>query len=383
VIETFKIAEWENHFQDECQMVSQTSKIKLADAIPKGTAVLYPILLPEQIKLLLFFRDSTDSPIQYQLKTTFYSETALTRQISLWLEPVHGLPKLEILYAQRLYELLIEPLEKDLVQAQIDTLVVVPQGILRSVPFAALHDGKQFLIEKWAMAMMSSLALTDYPATQKFKENIIPFFGGLSDSVQGFPQLPAVPEELDNSYQILVGKKTWFSSPIFLNEQFTLTNFEKQLTTTAYNLVHLSTHGEFTTPLKNSFLLTHDQNHNDKLTLEKLEESLIPTGVDNQPIELLVLSACETASSDDKFEHERATLGIAGITVKTKTRSALASLWKIDNLQAAQLIPEFYRQWIENPSYSKAKALQKTQIKFLFQTKPRHWSAFVLIGNWL
>jgi filamentous hemagglutinin family protein len=383
VIETFKIAEWENHFQDECQMVSQTSKIKLADAIPKGTAVLYPILLPEQIKLLLFFRDSMNSPIQYQLKTTFYSETDLIRQISLWLEPVHGLPKLEILYAQRLYELLIEPLEKDLVQAQIDTLVVVPQGILRAVPFAALHDGKQFLIEKWAMAMMSSLALTDYPATQKFKENIIPFFGGLSESVQGFPQLPAVPEELDNSYQILVGKKTWFSSPIFLNEQFTLTNFEKQLTTTAYNLVHLSTHGEFTTPLKNSFLLTHDQNHNDKLTLEKLEKSLAPTGIDNQPIELLVLSACETASSDDKFEHERATLGIAGITVKAGTRSALASLWKIDNLQAAQLLPEFYRQWIKNPSYSKAKALQKTQIKFLPQIEPRHWAALVLIGNWL
>jgi CHAT domain-containing protein len=99
-----------------------------------------------------------------------------------------------------------------------------------------------------------------------------------------------------------------------------------------------------------------------------------------KPIELLVLSACQTALGDD-----RATLGLAGVAVRAGARSTLASLWSVDDAATALLMSRFYQYLAENPNLTKAEALQRAQISLLEHRifrRPSYWAAFVLVGNW-
>ena len=99
-----------------------------------------------------------------------------------------------------------------------------------------------------------------------------------------------------------------------------------------------------------------------------------------EPLDLLTLSACETAAGDDL-----AALGLAGVAVKAGARSALATLWHINDAATSILIEEFYRQ-IQNPKTSRAVALQQAQIKLVHDPRyehPAYWSPFLLINNWL
>jgi CHAT domain-containing protein len=98
------------------------------------------------------------------------------------------------------------------------------------------------------------------------------------------------------------------------------------------------------------------------------------------PLELIVLSACETAQGDD-----RSALGLAGIAVKAGARSAVGTLWKVNDVAASELITAFYGR-LADPSVSRAAALQDAQRKLLADWRYRHpgyWSAFVLISDWL
>ena len=98
------------------------------------------------------------------------------------------------------------------------------------------------------------------------------------------------------------------------------------------------------------------------------------------PIELLTLSACETAAGDDL-----AGLGLASVAIKSGARSALATLWSIDDAATSKLVIEFYRQ-LKNPELTKAKALQQAQLIVMGDIRYRHagyWAPFLLIGNWL
>jgi len=147
----------------------------------------------------------------------------------------------------------------------------------------------------------------------------------------------------------------------------------------AYSIVHIASHGQFSANLKNTFVLTY----NDKLSMDKLEDLMNLTILKNDPVDLLTLSACETAVGDD-----RAALGLAGVALKAGVQSALASLWKVDDEATPAVVIEFYRQ-LQNPNISKAEALQKAQ-KMILTDKlyeryrhPYFWSAFLLIGNWL
>ena len=124
-------------------------------------------------------------------------------------------------------------------------------------------------------------------------------------------------------------------------------------------------------------MLTYDG----KLTLDNLEALIRPSQYRGKPVELLVLSACQTAAGDD-----RAALGLAGVAVKAGARSALASLWSVNDQSTSALITEVYHQLREHPTISKARALQAAQIKLLDDRRYRHpcyWAPYLLIGNWL
>jgi len=162
-----------------------------------------------------------------------------------------------------------------------------------------------------------------------------------------------------------------------VDEGFTLAKLNHKLTDEQYSIIHIASHGQFDKDVKNTFVLTYDS----KLTLNDLEALIRPSQYRGRPVELLVLSACQTAAGDD-----RAALGLAGVAVKAGARSALATLWFVNDQSTSTLITEVYNQLRQTPPVSKAKALQAAQTKLLSDRRYRHpcyWSPYLIIGNWL
>jgi CHAT domain-containing protein len=364
-VEKLKVVELQDYFQDECVTAkdSKITEINRLDKLAADTAVLYPILLADRIELLL-----TTSKGVYQasvpVKWEEINDTVLEFQKNLQVK-TH---RKYINQANALYNWLIAPVRAELDKFHINTIIFVPDGPLRMIPMAALHDGQHYLIEDFAVAVTPSIELTNTRPLPR--QNISVLLNGLSQSVQGFSALPNVPQELSNINAL------FSHSVILLNEQFSVERIDKALQSAPYVIVHIASHGQFDHDPKNTFLLTY----NDKLTMDRLERLLSFNQFRENTVELLTLSACQTAVGD-----ERAALGLAGVAIKAGARSALASLWFVNDTATAELIGEFYNQ-LRSSQLSKAQALQNAQKKLLEQkvfNHPIFWAPFLLIGNWL
>ncbi|HET6514864.1 MAG TPA: CHAT domain-containing protein [Thermodesulfovibrionales bacterium] len=360
-VESLKIAELRDYFQDDCFDVART-RITRLDLVSKTAVVVYPIVLQDRTELLVSL------PSGLKRISVGVGERALAQEVRQFRSTLEKRTTREYLpHAQRLYDLLIRPLEPDLRQVTTDTLVFVPDGPLRTIPMAALHDGKEFLVEKYAIAVTPGLNLTDPRALNR--EQIKMLAAGLTDAVQGFPPLPDVSSELQALRGIYPGD-------ILLNQNFLIASMEKELKDKQFSIVHIASHGQFESEISKTFLLTFD----DKLTMDQLDRFIGFFRFRNEPLELLTLSACETAVGDD-----RAALGLAGVAVKAGARSALATLWHINDRAASLLVDEFYRQ-LQDPSVSRTSALRNAQRKLLghaWYQHPGYWSPFLLINNWL
>ena len=360
-IETYKAAELRDYFRDQCVDALQAKLTKL-DTISPTTVVIYPIVFPDRTEVLASFSSGMQ---RYSVPIT---SEVLTKEVRLFRRTVEKRTTLEyLLPSQQIYDWLIRPLEPELIRQKIQTLVFVPDGVLRTIPFSALHDGKSFLIQQYAIAMTPGLYLTD-PRPLNL-EKIRTLAGGLITSVQGFPSLPYVRDEVDSI-------RTLFQADQLINEEFRMGLLEQELRESRYGVLHIATHGKFSTDANDSFLLTFDG----KLTMDKLDQLIGLFRFRQDPLELLTLSACQTAVGDD-----RAALGLAGVAIKAGARSALATLWFINDEASAELIAEFYRQ-LRDPSVSKAVAIQRAQIKLLgdrVYDHPAYWSPFLLLNNWL
>jgi CHAT domain-containing protein len=270
-------------------------------------------------------------------------------------------------HARQLYDWLFLPIEPELRAREIETLVIVPDGPMRTIPLAALHDGEKFLGARYALATTPGLTLTDpRPIERKDVELLA---NGLSVAVQGFPGLPNVEDEIASIEQL-------YGGTVLKNQSFVVANMERELADRPFSIVHIASHGQFDSEIANTFLLTYD----DKLSMNALEQFIASTKFREDPVELLTLSACQTAAGDD-----RAALGLAGIAVKAGARSAVATLWTVNDPASAALVTEFYEQ-LKDPQLSKAQALQRAQLKISSDLRywhPSYWSPFLLIGNWL
>lgn len=360
-MEALKTAEVRDYFQDECVTTLQ-SRTTTLDRPPPQTAILYPILLPDRLELLLKLPDSIQQITVPVKRDTF---TSAVREFRSYLEKRTSREYLPM--AQQLYAWLIRPLQSALDAQQIETLVIVPDGPLRTIPIAALHDGQGFLTSRYAIATIPGLTLTDLRPIPRQK--VQPLLNGLTEAVQGFPALEYVQRELATIHAAYGGK-------VLENEDFRLATMQQELKETPYSIIHIASHGQFASDVRDTFLLTFD----DKMTMDRLERFMGLSQYRDQPVELLTLSACQTAAGDD-----RAALGLAGVAVKAGARSALATLWFINDQASSQLVTEFYGQ-LQNPATSKAKALQQAQLTLINDRRYRHpgyWSPFLLIGNWL
>jgi CHAT domain-containing protein len=272
-------------------------------------------------------------------------------------------------HAADLYDLLIRPLQPELRRGPVDALVFVPGGSLRTIPMAALYDreSKQFLIEQVPLAIIPALTLTDPRAIER--RNVRSLMGGLTLSVRGYPALENVGTEMAAVSEILGGTS-------LVDQSFVTAAVEEALADESYNVVHIASHGEFRANASESFLVTYDG----EIGMDRLAVLVERRRFGDQPIELLTLSACETAAGD-----QRAALGLAGVAVRAGARSAIASLWSVNDQATSELIAEFYRQLAVEGS-TRAEALRRAQISLLRSRPYRHpgyWAPFVLISNWL
>jgi len=360
-VEQLKAVELEDYFRDHCVDV-QRSKARAIEAVNEQTAVVYLIPLPARTEILLGL---TSGLKRFTVDVGADALTEQVRQLRRNLETrtTYGY----LAQAQQLYDWLIRPIRELLSKNRINTLVFVPDGALRTIPFAALHDGEKFLIQDWAVAVAPGLSLVEPKSIERGKVHLL--LNGLTKGVQDFPPLNFVAGELHSIEQA-------YPSEILLDEGFTLAKVNRKLTDEQYTIVHIASHGQFDRDVRKTFVLTYDS----KLTLNDLEALIRPSQYRGRPVELLVLSACQTAAGDD-----RAALGLAGVAVKAGARSALATLWFVNDQSTSTLITEVYNQ-LRQTSVSKAKAVQAAQIKLLTDRRYRHpcyWSPYLIIGNWL
>jgi CHAT domain-containing protein len=359
-VEASRTAELQDYFRDDC--VGNALAKRGGGAIPDHTAVIYPIILPDRLELLVDMGGKLHRfgvPInaeQLTQEVRAFRRTIQDRQSNSYLP-----------HAQRLYGWLVAPAQREFSSRAIHTLVFVPDGPLRTVPMAALYDGKHFAIDKYAMAVTPSMDLTDTRPVDRTKINLLSM--GLTESVQGFPALPNVASEVDTL-------KTLYGGKLLLDSQFLVPSMEREIKEKGVGMVHIASHGVVENDVNKSFLLAYD----DKITMNRLSQLVGLLQYRQTPLELLTLSACETAIGDD-----RAALGLAGVAVKAGARSALATLWFIDDKATSQLVDEFYRQ-LRDPSVTKAVALQRAQLMILNEpgyNHPSFWAPFLLINNWM
>lgn len=396
-LDSLKLAELQNFFGNDCVLTAlnlagqniaeNASKTKAAifstAVLDNRTAVIVDIYTQTSHKptALRQFEWIKDGDGQYISQETLTLKVNEYRQgLERFRDAIAGAPLggYNPALAEKLYGWLIRPFQPLLDQQGIQTLVFVQDGIFRNVPMTALYDGTKFLIEQYAIAITPSINLTDFSQTNR--RDLRALAVGLSRATKvkdkPFGELAAVDSEL-KAIQEALPRSTQLT-----NENFTLARFAEELQAESYPIIHIATHGQFSAEAESAFLVTGD-NLNDsdpKLTLNVLDD-LIRDSSRRSSVELLVLSACQTATGDD-----RAALGLAGIAAQAGAKRVLASLWSANDQATSQLIGEFYQK-LNDPHLTKAQILQAAQRSLINSgnrtAHPAYWSAFVLIGNWL
>jgi len=360
-VELFKAAELRDYFRDDCVDTALAKSTRL-DVVSQSAVVVYPILMPDRTELLVSLPTGLKSIV------VPVGEERLTQEVRQFRRRLEKRTTREYLpHAQQLYDWLIRPLAADLADLKVDTLVFVPDGPLRTIPMGALHDGKQFLISKYALGITPGLSLTDPRPIPRDHVKVLAL--GVTQAVQGFPALPNVQPELD-------ALRTIYPSTVLLDQDFVVPAVEKQLREERYTIVHIASHGEVSGDAEQSFVLAFDG----KLSVDRLDQFIGLFKYRDDPLELLTLSACDTAEGDD-----RAALGLAGVAIKAGARSALATLWEVNDEVSAQLVIDFYKE-LRDPSVSRVGALRRAQLKLVEDPRydhPGFWAPFLLINNWL
>ena len=360
VIESLQLAELNNFFREAC-LDAQTVKI---DSVDPQAAVIYPIILDDRLEVILSLpnrplRHYTANIDKQRLEQTIeqYRQGVVVRSRRNFYRP-----------AKQLYDLLIRPALNDLTQNEIKTLVFVPDGSLRNIPLSALYDGQKYLIENYNVALTPGLQLLAPRPIDRLDLKTIAV--GLTKSRQGFSALKYVGSELDRIQATVKGD-------VLINKEFTSQTLKQKIEYSDYPIVHIATHGQFGSSMEDTFLVAWD----DKLNIDRLDNILQTRNFEHEnAIELLVLSACETATGD-----KRAALGMAGMAVRAGARSTLATLWSVNDLATTKLMSEFYHE-LSYKQLTKADAVRQAQISLLHSRgyeHPFYWASYVLLGNWL
>jgi len=414
-VELIRQTELQDFLGDRCAV--ETVQGGRMFQLPSSTGTLYPIILPDRLELLLL----TSSGIvrrSSSVNSTTLRNSALALANALRLGDSDYLPP-----AQQLYQWLLAPLEAEITDQHLQNLVVVPSSTLRLVPMAALHDGQRYVIEKMAISIVTGMSMTNTSAaTQRSPVSLLAGVALPGPVVQKMMHLAPMPEPANSSVRSAstfgLQTRAWRNSPettvskltsdnpqralealraslalpgvkievgalsailqgkTLLDADFTIDQFQHAMQTNDYRIVHIASHGVFGDSAESSFIMAYD----DVLSLNSLASLLGGEKFQNHPIEILGLSACQTAEGND-----RAPLGISGAAIKARAKSVLGTLWPIADDAAQVLMKTFYTE-VTQHGRSKTQALRQAQLELLRKPElshPFYWAPFVLIGNWL
>lgn len=371
VIEALQLSELENFFREACLQAKPQQIDEIVDKTDPTAAVLYPIILKDRLEIIL--KLPTDSELRHF--TTYKSQIELEstlEKLQQYLKEPDQINQVKNISGQ-VYSWLIEPMMNELGKRQIKTLVFVLDGYLRNIPMSVLYDNEsqKYLIQKYAIAVAPGLQLVDPKPLERGK--LYALIGGVSEErqIEGkkFTPLENVKLELQ---EIKSGVPR---SQQLINQSFTESDLKNQIKSVPFSVVHFATHGQFSSNANETFILTW----NELLKVRKFDNLLrLRDPSESRAIELLVLSACQTATGD-----RRAALGLAGIAVRAGARSTLATLWSVDDRSTAELMSQFYQEFAK-AQVTKAEALRRAQLTLLTNYEiPYFWAPYVLVGNWL
>ncbi|MBD2304068.1 CHAT domain-containing protein [Chroococcidiopsis sp. FACHB-1243] len=364
VFESLKAAELVDFFRAAC-LDTQPTQI---DRVDPQAAVIYPVILEDRLEVILSL---PKQPLRHYA-------TALPRaQVESAIDQLRQ--NLVIRYSQdfltlsqQVYDWLIRPAAADIEKSGVKTLVFVLDISLQKLPMAALHDGKQFLVQKYSVALTPSLELLQPQPLSR--ERLRALTAGLTEPRGDYPALTNVALELNQIRSEVPGRE-------LLNQNFTSTSLRNQIKSLPFSIVHIASHAQFGSQADQTYILAWDGPINVK-QLDELLRVREPSSDLERPnaIELLVLSGCRTVAGD-----RRAALGMAGVAVRAGARSTLATLWYVSDAATVPLMSQFYQE-LSTAEMTKAEALRRAQLALLENPRYRHpvyWAPYVLVGNWL
>ena len=339
----------------------------LLKVLGDDTVLLQYYVTEDKVGMLL-----TTSGVQLA-RTTLVNSKELNRQIFEYRRSLRD-PKADTLpAAQALYRLLLSPVEKDLEQAGAKKIMLSLDGPLRYLPFAALHDGTQHLVQRWNMPMYTSVT------KNKLRDAVTPQWQaaglGLTRAVGKFSAMPAVKAEMSSI--VKTGVTGVLPGEVYLDEAFNAARF-KEVSQRKFQLLHVASHFQFSPGTEiNSFLLLGD---GQQLTLGDIRTKNYR--FDN--VDLLTLSACDTGLGGGRDAQGREIEGFGVIAQQQGAKAVLATLWPVADQSTAMLMADMYKQR-QDKSLTKIEALRQAQISLLSQPKyahPFYWAPFILMGNW-
>jgi CHAT domain-containing protein len=367
-VDALKLAELENFLQ--CQL-DRSKPVDEFDRDP-GTVVFYPIVLADRLEVILRlaghqYRRFSVPVTRARLEQTIASfRTSLTQPQYGWNDTA----------AAQLYDRLIRP-ARSYLTPQTKNLVFVMDGAFQNIPVAALVDRsrQEFLIDRYAVAVTPGLQILG--AKQRSASNRAGILiGGLTDkSASGANgKRGNIYEPLAYAADEVRAIKSLFpSSTELVGTNFTQANLQRVLANGTYPTVHLATHGRFSSDPHQTFIVTAAGS----IDVNRLRSILKQDR--GGSIDLMVLSACETATGD-----RHAALGLAGMAIRSGADSTLASLWAVDDRATAKLMQKFYGTLTQRNGATKARSLQVAQTAIRQEyPHPYYWAPFVLVGNWL
>jgi CHAT domain-containing protein len=327
-----------------------------------GAVMVHYVVLPQKVRIVL-----TTPDIQIG-RSAAIDEAALNREVLRFREALGNPGSDPLPLARSLYRVLLAPIAEDLRQAKAQTLMLSLDGVLRYLPMAALHDGERYAAERWRMSVMIEAARTRFSARGG---DAVQFAGlGVTREIPGFDPLPAVKQELEAIVKAVPGE-------LHFDNDFTAQTLRGALAKRA-NMLHLATHFVFTPGTEtDSFLLLGDGG---RLSLREIREA----GFNFRGVDLLTLSACETAVGGGADANGREVEGLGALVQQRGARAVMATLWPVADESTGLLMQRFYQLRVGS-RLSKAQALQQAQLELLHgkYAHPFFWAPFILMGNWL
>ena len=367
-------------------------------AQPQNTALLYPLILPDRLELVLITADGP--PLRYPIDVT---GADLNRAIVDFGQALKDRTSNIEPLAQELYSWLIAPLEPQLTQAGIESIIYAPDGALRYIPLAALHDGDQYLAERFNLSHITAVSLSNLSlVTEPEQRRVLAAACGecnytitVGDRDFPFGDLPYAAMEVTRLAEQVP------NTSVLLNQGFSKTELENRLR--SYTVIHLATHGAVVAEApRQSFLVMGDGS---TLSLETIR-----TDWDLSRAELVVLSACETAVGSRELGSGVEILGLGYQIQEAGAQAVIASLWNVSDPGTEALMTAFYTA-LEQEGMTKAEALRAAQVALIRNqaaeiggeragappvaregtvtatapgySHPYYWAPFILIGNGL